>query len=230
MKTIGLIGGMSWESSLLYYQLFNRLTNEKLGNLHSSSCILYSLDFESIVQLQKQGKWEESASILSHAAVQLEKAGADIILIGTNTMHKVATQVQDSIQVPLLHIVDVTGDAIQADKLKKVGLLATKFTMEQEFYRSILQEKYGIEVIIPSKEDRQIVHDVIFQELCKGKIFEASKQQYLRIIQELIESGAEGIILGCTEIPLLIHPTDVDIPIYDSTALHATYAVHWALE
>lgn len=230
MKTIGLIGGMSWESSLLYYQHFNKLTNQKFGHLHSAPCILYSLDFEPVVQLQKQGKWEESASLLIHAAQQLEKAGADIILIGTNTMHKVAEQVQANIQVPLLHIADVTGNAIQSDKLKKVALLGTKFTMEQDFYRNILKEKYGIEVIIPSDEERQIIHDIIFKELCLGQILETSKKKYLKIIQELIHSGAEGIILGCTEIPLLINSTDINIPMYDTTYLHASYAVDWASE
>ncbi|SFX54741.1 aspartate racemase [Thermoactinomyces sp. DSM 45891] len=229
MKTIGLIGGMSWESSLLYYKQFNQLTNKKLGGLHSSSCILYSLNFEEIVQLQKQGKWDESAAILANAAVQLERSGADVILIATNTMHIVAPQVQEAISIPLLHIVDVTAEAIQVSQLKKVGLLATKFTMEQPFYREIMEKKYGIEVIVPSAEDRQVIHDIIFEELCKGRILEGSKQKYLTVVEKLIALGAEGVILGCTEIPLLIKAADIDIPIFDSTMLHASNAVELAL-
>lgn len=225
MKTIGLIGGMSWESSLEYYRIINEKTKNELGKLHSAKSILYSVDFEEIEQLQHENKWEELTSIMIDAAKSLEKSGAESIIICTNTMHKMADDVQNSVSIPLLHIADATAHSILKDNIKNIGLLGTKFTMEQDFYKKRLTEKYGLNVLTPIEEDRDIIHRVIYEELCLGQIKEDSKKEFLRIIENLVKSGAQGIILGCTEIPLLIKQSDLSTPIYNTTEIHAEYAV-----
>ena len=229
MKVIGLLGGMSWESSLEYYRILNEIVKERLGGLHSAKCILYSVDFEEIENLQHQGKWDELTKIMIESAQNLEKAGADMVLICTNTMHKMANEVQKELKIPLLHIADAAAQKVKEMNLKKVGLLGTKYTMEQDFYKGRIKKKYDIDVIIPDLDEREIVHDVIFNELCLGKIKEESKEQYKKIIQNLIHKGAEGIILGCTEIPLLINQEDFDVPIFDTTMIHCQAAVDHAL-
>ena len=230
MKTIGLIGGMSWESSLEYYRIINEQVKEKLGGLHSAKSLMYSLNFAEIEKLQHQGKWDKLTSVMIKAAQNLEKGGADFVLICTNTMHKMADDVQDNINIPLLHLVDTTADKIKQNRLKKVGLLGTNFTMEEDFYKGRLMNKYGLDVIIPNEKDRQIIHQVIYQELCLGNIKKSSKDQYVEIINKLIESGAEAVILGCTEIPLLIQQEDVKVPLYDTTTIHAEAAVEYSLK
>ncbi len=230
MKTIGMIGGMSWESSLEYYRIINEKVKEELGGFHSARSILYSVDFNEIEKLQHQNRWHELTDIMIDAAVKLEKSGADIIMICTNTMHKMAEEVQNSINVPFIHIADATGETIQNAGLKKTGLLGTKFTMEQDFYKKHLSEKYGIDVIIPDPDDREIVHNTIYNELCVGKIMNSSKQKLLNIIDKLIQNGAQGIILGCTEIPLLIKQPDVSVPVFNTMQIHAEYAVMEAVK
>ena len=228
MKIIGLIGGMSWESSLEYYRIINEGVKEKLGGLHSAKSIMYSVDFEQIEQLQHQGNWEELTNIMIQAAKHVERGGADFLLICTNTMHKMAVDIRDNIDIPLLHIADATADRIKQKGLKRVGLLGTMFTMEQDFYKGKLVEEHGIDVIIPDEEERRIVHDVIYNELCLGMIKDISREQYKGIIRSLISNGAEGIILGCTEIPLLVKQVDVDVPLFDTTTIHAEAAVEYA--
>lgn len=229
MKTAGLIGGMSWESTLEYYRIMNEAVKEKLGGLHSAKCIIYSFDFEEIEKLQHEGRWKELAEIMADAARRLEKAGADFVVICTNTMHKVAEEVQKSISIPLLHIADVTAEKIKEKGLKKVGLLGTRFTMEEGFYRERLKEKHGIDVIIPKENERELVHRVIYDELCLGIVKRESKERFKEIIEGLVSRGAEGIILGCTEIPLLIKQEDADVPIFDTTTIHAKAAVELML-
>lgn len=229
MKTIGLIGGLSWESTADYYRYINTFVKEQMGGLHSAKSLLYSFDFEEIVALQKAGHWDEATVLMINAAKTLEAGGADIVIICTNTMHKMAKEVQAAITIPLLHIADVTGYEIKKATLKKVGLLGTMFTMEQSFYKEALLQQ-EIETIIPDKEDREAVHQIIFDELCKGIILPESKAIYLRIIDKLQAQGAEGIILGCTEIPLLIKQEDSSIPLFDTTFLHAQAAVSSALD
>ncbi len=229
MKTIGLLGGMSWESTESYYRLINESVKQNLGGLHSAKVILHSVDFAEIETLQHQGKWDETAEILKTAAQGIEKAGADFILICTNTMHLVAPQVQAGINIPLLHIADATAEEIVKEGIKKIGLLGTAFTMEKDFYKGRLIDKYGLDVIIPSGQDRQIIHQVIYDELCLGNIHDSSKQEYLRIIGSLIEQGAEGIILGCTEIALLVKPEHTNTLLFDTTKIHALKAVEKAL-
>lgn len=229
MKTMGLIGGMSWESSLEYYRIVNEETKQTLGGFHSAKTILYSVDFAEVEKLQHEGRWEELTDLMIAAARSLENAGAEFILICTNTMHKMADDVQKSIGVPLLHVVDATAEQIRKDGLKKVGLLGTKFTMEQDFYKGRLFERYGVDVVIPDEEERGIIHRVIYDELCLGKINPASKEYFNKIITNLINSGADGIILGCTEIPLLVKQKDISIPVYDTTDIHAKAAVAFAL-
>jgi aspartate racemase len=229
MKTIGLIGGMSWESSKLYYEIINQEVMKKLGGLHSAKCVMYSFDFEPIKQLQFEGKWDKAAELLIEAANRLEKAGADFIVIGTNTMHKLAGKIEENIGIPLLHIADATGDVIKNEGIKRVGLLGTGFTMEEAFYKQRLTQRFGLEVIVPNKESRDIIHEVIFSELCRGEIKEESKKEYLRIINNLIENGAEAIILGCTEITLLIKQADCRVPVFDTTYIHAVAAVEYSL-
>lgn len=230
MKKIGLIGGMSWESSLEYYRIINETVKQKLGGLHSAECIMYSVDFDEIEKLQHQGKWEDLTKIMIDCAQRLEKAGANVIIICTNTMHKMAGEVESSINIPLLHIADATAEKIKEKSFKKVGLLGTKFTMEEDFYKGRLIEKHDIEVIVPNSEEMQIVHDIIFDELCLGIIKETSKEQYKKIILNLSEKGAEGVILGCTEIPLLIKQEDVEVPLFDTISIHAEFAVDYAIK
>lgn len=230
MKIIGLIGGMSWESSLEYYRIINEGVKEKLGGLHSAKCLMYSVDFEEIEKLQHQGKWEEATKIMIDVAKRLEQGGADFVVICTNTMHKMAEEMQQNIQIPLLHIADATAEKIKEAGYKKIGLLGTKFTMEENFYKGRLIEKFGMEVIIPDEAERQEVHDVIYKELCLGVIQQKSKDRFKIIIENLAKKGAEAVILGCTEIPLLIHQDDVSIPLFDTTRIHAESAVEYSLK
>ncbi|NOQ25038.1 MAG: amino acid racemase [Bacteroidales bacterium] len=230
MKTIGLIGGMSWESSLEYYRIINEKVKKELGGLHSAQSLMYSVDFENIKNLQHEGKWDDLTTIMIDAAKRLEKGGADIIVICTNTMHKMAEDIQNNIDLPLIHIADTTAQAIKELKLNKIGLLGTKFTMEQDFYKGRLTEKHGLSVVIPNNEDRDIVHKIIYNELCQGNIKDSSKKEYIRIIENMVKNGAEGVILGCTEIPLLIKQGDVNVPVFDTTTIHAEQAVLQAIK
>ena len=230
MKTIGLIGGMSWESSLEYYRIINETVKLKLGGFHSAMCLMYSVDFEEIEVLQHQNKWDELANIMVHTAEKLKNGGADFIVICTNTMHKLAGDIEARAGIKVLHIAEATGEKIIQKKLKKVGLLGTKFTMEQDFYKKVLKDKFNIDVVIPDENEREIIHDVIYNELCKGIINEVSKEKYKKIINNLALKGAEGVVLGCTEIPLLIKQEDVSIPVFDTTTIHAISAVEFALD
>lgn len=223
MKTIGLIGGMSWESTITYYQVLNETIKQVLGGLHSAKCILYSVDFEEIEKCQANGDWNRSAEILSDAAQSLEKAGADYIVICTNTMHKVADEIERHIQIPLLHIAEMTAVELEKSGITKVGLLGTKYTMQQDFYKCILENR-GIHVVIPNEDQVELVNDIIYNELCLGVISNESKQQYLDIIDDLVKSGVQGVILGCTEIGLLVKQDDTDIPLFDTTLIHAKNA------
>ncbi|HWO54484.1 MAG TPA: aspartate/glutamate racemase family protein [Paenibacillus cookii] len=229
MKTTGLLGGMSWESSMLYYQIINERVKERKGGHHSAKSLMYSVDFQEIKDLQHQGKWAEAAKIMIESAQKLEAGGADVVVICTNTMHKMAPEVMNSVSIPLLHIADATANQIVKDKIKKVGLLGTAFTMEQEFYKGRLVDPFGLEVVVPDEADRAVVHDVIYHELCLGIINEHSKKKYLDIIDRLVRKGAEAVILGCTEITLLISQEDCNIPVYDTTRIHAEAAVDFAL-
>ena len=229
MKTIGLIGGMSWESTVTYYKIVNEVVKERLGGLHSAKVLLYSVNFEEIEAYQAKGQWEESAEVLAQAAEKLEKAGADFVLICTNTMHKVAPQVQARIHIPLVHIAEATAAALKEQHISKVGLLGTKYTMTQEFYKAKLIEA-GIEVVIPEGEDINVVNDIIYNELCLGNVQAASKKEYLRIIDNLKQRGAQGVILGCTEIGLLIQQQDTALPVFDTTQIHATKAALMSIE
>ncbi|MET8506314.1 aspartate/glutamate racemase family protein [Streptomyces sp. NPDC004787] len=228
MKTIGLIGGMSWESTAEYYRILNEVTRQRLGSLHSSRCVLYSVDFADIEQLQAQGRWAEAGDLLAGVAQSLENAGADMVLLCTNTMHKVADQVEAAIGIPLLHLADTTLAAVETAGLSKVGLLGTAFTMEQDFYRNRL-EAGGLEVHIPDADERALVHRVIYEELCLGEVREDSRRAYQQIIRNLVAAGAEGVILGCTEIELLISPEHSPVPVFPTTRLHAEAAVRAAL-
>ncbi len=229
MKTIGLIGGMSWESSQEYYRIINEEIKHKLGGFHSAKCILFSVDFAEVEKLQHEERWRELTALMIVAARSLENAGAECIVICTNTMHKMADEVQSSIRIPLLHLIDATAEQISQDGLKKVGLLGTKFTMEQDFYKGRLSERFGGEVIIPDEEERDTIHHVIYHELCLGTIDQTSKARFIKIINNLIERGAEGIVLGCTEIPLLVRQKDIRVPVYDTTEIHARAAAAFAL-
>lgn len=230
MKTIGLIGGMSWESSLVYYRLLNEEVRKQLGGLHSAKCVLYSVDFAEIDTMQREARWEEAGEVMAAAAKSLEAAGADMIILCTNTMHKLAYAIEEATSLPFLHIADATATAILANGHKRVALLATRFTMEQDFYIGRLRDVHGLEVLVPEKEERELVHEIIYSELCVGIISEESKQRYIAIIDRLIEQGAEAIILGCTEIGLLISAEDCTVPIFDTAAIHARVAVNTALE
>ena len=230
MKTIGLIGGMSWESSSEYYRIINETIKEKLGGLHSAKCILHSVDFEDIANLQHQGKWEELTKLMIDFAQKLERAGADLIVICTNTMHKMAEEIQNNINIPLLHIADVTAEKIIEKGLSKLGLLGTEFTMEEDFYKKRLKERYNLDVIIPSDIDRKIIDNIIYNELCLGVKKESSKEKFKEVIKKLISDGADGLILGCTEIPLLISQKDVEAPLFDTTTIHSKAAVEFALK
>ncbi len=228
MKTIGLLGGMSWESTVLYYQLLNEGVRERIGGLHSAKILLHSVDFAEIEQFQVNNQWIEAGEQLAAAALGLEQVGADMILLCTNLMHKVAPIIESQITIPLLHIADAAGSAIKSQGLKKVGLLGTRYTMEEDFYRQRLKDKFDLDVVIPTAEDREYVHQVIFSELCQGEFTTESRQNYLAIIDKLRQQGAQGVILGCTEIPLLIHQDDTDLPLFNTAALHAQYALEEA--
>jgi len=230
MKTIGLIGGMNWKSTSLYYQIINETVQEKLGALHSAKILLYSYDFEEIAQLQNQESWEEWENNLSEKAILLEKAGADFIVMCCNTAHKAADSIQQKLSVSLLHIADPVGKKIIEKKLNKVGLLGTNFTMEEDFYKNRLRTGFGLSVIVPDKLDRDSIHKIIFEELELGIIKKESRKVFIRIIHELMREGAQGIILGCTEISLLIKQEDVGVPVFDTISLHAAYACEKALE
>jgi len=230
MKTIGLIGGMSWESTATYYRLINEGIRRKCGGLHSAKILLYSVDFSEIEQMQSENRWDEAGERLGEAARKLDEAGADLLMICTNTMHKVADRIKSYISIPLLHIADATGTMIGGDGIRSVGLLGTRFTMEEQFYRRVLEEKYNLQVSVPSTEDRAAVDSIIFNELCLGKIREESRLVYQRIVRSLAEDGCQAIILGCTEISMLLSPQDTDIRLYDTTEIHADQAVLHMLE
>lgn len=230
MKTIGLIGGMSWESSLEYYRIINEFVRDKLGGLHSAKIVLYSFDLAQMNALQNEGNWDAAAQLLIGAAQRLERAGADVLAICTNTMHKVANQVQKNVDIPLLHIADATAENIKIKGLQKVGLLGTKFTMEEHFYKQRLTDKHGLDVIVPAEEERHIINHVIYDELCRGQVKPSSKETFRKIMQNLAANGAQGIILGCTEIGLLVDQQDVQIPLFDTTAIHAKAVAQFALE
>lgn len=229
MQTIGLIGGMSWESTLPYYRIVNEATRDRLGGLHSAKVVLVSVDFHEIERLQHAGDWVAAGERLADAARALQSAGADFMVLCTNTMHKVAPAIESAVGIPLLHIADTTAAAILADGIKRVGLLGTRFTMEQAFYRERMEQRHGIEVLVPGEADRAIVHRIIYDELCAGKVLEASRAEYRRIMAALVAAGAEAVILGCTEISLLVGAQDSDVPLYDTTCLHAVAAVERAL-
>jgi aspartate racemase len=229
MKTIGLLGGMSWESTVTYYQAVNESVKERLGGLHSAKVALVSVDFHEIEILQHEDRWDEAGEILAADAARIEAAGADFLVICTNTMHRVALQIEESIRIPLLHIADATAEEIKKAGISKIGLLGTRFTMEQDFYAGRLAERHGLEVLIPDDAGRETVHRVIYDELCLGKIIPESRSHYAEIIAELGRRGAQGVILGCTEISLLVGPEDSSIPVFDTTSIHAQKAVDWAL-
>lgn len=230
MKTVGLLGGMSWESSLEYYRIINELVKERLGGAHSCKSIMYSVDFAEIEELQHKGKWNELTEMMIDGARKIEKGGADFLLICTNTMHKMAEEVENSINIPLIHIADVTAERIKNKDIKRVGLLGTRFTMEEDFYKGRLKEKHNIDVITPDSSEQEKIHQNIFEELVQGKIKESSRSQYRKIIKKLVKRGAEGVILGCTEIPLLVRDEDSEVPLFDTTRIHAMAAVKRALE
>ena len=229
MKTIGLIGGMSWQSTVPYYRLINEIVSQKLGGLHSAKLILWNMDFEAIASLQRQDRWQEAGEVMADAALRLQQAGAESIVICTNTMHKLVPDMQPHLQIPILHIADATAQIIRQAGLRKVGLLGTRFTMEDSFYVTHLREHYGLEVITPDAAARQLVHNVIFNELCVGEEKATSRAQYREIMAALVQQGAEGIIFGCTEIAMLVDQTDASVPVFDTTTLHASYAAEWAL-
>ncbi len=230
MKTIGLLGGMSWESTVEYYRAVNEGVKEKLGGLHSAKIAMQSVDFGPIEALMQKGDWGAVTKELSVAAKNIEAAGADFLLICTNTMHKVFPQIEAALNIPLLHIADATAEVLMEQGIKAVGLLGTAFTMEHDFYKGRLMEKYGLNVFVPNEKDRRIVHQIIFEELCLGKIESSSKSQYLRIIEQLADQGADAIILGCTEIGLLVNQADTRVKLLDTTAIHAAKAVEYAIE
>ncbi|ACK98266.1 MULTISPECIES: aspartate/glutamate racemase family protein [Bacillus cereus group] len=229
MKTIGLIGGMSWESTSEYYRIINEEIKERLGGLHSAKCLINSVDFEEIERCQSSGDWDGAGEILGNAAYSLQKGGADFIIICTNTMHKVVGKIKAKIDIPVLHVADATAKAIKRKDIQKVGLLGTTYTMEQDFYKSRIEEN-NIKVIVPSEKNRKEINKVIYTELCLGKIVSQSREYYKRVIEELVQKGAQGIILGCTEIGLLIKQEDVSVPIFDTTHIHAIEAVKVALD
>lgn len=228
MLRIGMLGGMSWESSAEYYRLANELVRERLGGLHSAECVLFSVDFADVEQMQAEARWDDAAEVLSDAARALEAAGADLLLLCTNTMHKVADVIEASVSIPLLHLADATADAVSRAGLSTVGLLGTAFTMEESFYRDRLASG-GLKVLIPDEEDRGLVHRVIYDELCVGVVSDASRTAYRDVIRRLVEAGAQGVILGCTEIELLIGPDDVEVPVFPTSRLHVEAAVDRAL-
>jgi len=229
VKTIGLIGGMSWESSKVYYELINKKVNDCLGGFHSCDCIMYSVDFAVIEKLQHEDNWEELNKIMADSAQRLERAGAELIVLCTNTMHLCSEAITKSISIPFLHIAEATGEAISEKNLKKVALLGTKFTMEKEFYKAVLKDTFGIDVMIPNEKEREIIHSIIYNELVHGIISAESREKFKTIINRLAVEGAEGVILGCTEIPLLISNNNLYIPSFDTTKIHAEKAVEWVI-
>jgi aspartate racemase len=229
VKTLGLIGGMSWESTVPYYRTINRVVGARLGGLHSARLVLYSVEFHEIEVLQHEGRWEEAGDVLADAARAVRRAGAEAIVLCTNTMHKVAGQIEAAVDVPLLHIADATAARVKQAGVARVGLLGTKFTMEQDFYRGRLGAQHGLEVLTPTAAQRDLVHAVIYGELCLGRVEESSRQEYRQIVSDLVGQGAQGVILGCTEIGLLLGPDDATVPLFDTAAIHAEAAAEWAL-
>jgi len=229
MKTVGIIGGLSWESTLPYYRLINEGVRDRLGGLHSARIVLNSVDFAPLAAMQEQGQWDEIADILANAALAVQGAGADFVVLATNTMHKVADGIEEVLSVPFLHIADATGEKVVETGMTRVGLLGTIFTMEQGFYTGRLSEKFGVDVLIPEGKDRQLVNQVIYGELCCGQILDSSRKEYLRIIDEMMERGAEAIVLGCTEVPLLVTPEHTDVTLFDTGLIHAEAAVEMML-
>jgi len=229
MKTLGLLGGMSWESTAVYYQIINRRVRDKVGGLHSSKCIVYSFDFAEIEKLQQDGDWDQAGQLMSNAAASLMKIGADAIVICTNTMHKLAPAVEAGSGLPVLHIADATAERIKQSNLTRIGLLGTRYTMEQDFYKSRLIDKYNLQVVIPDKHQREVVNSIIYDELCNGIVTDKSRSVYVEIIKTMATAGAEAIILGCTEIGLLVRHEDVPLPIFDTTVIHAEMAADWAV-
>jgi aspartate racemase len=229
MKRIGLLGGMSWESSAEYYRFVNEEARARLGGLHAADCIMRSVDFAPVADLQREGRWDEAGALLAREAQALVAAGAELLVLCTNTMHKVADAITAAVDVPFVHIADTTAEAVRAQGLRTVGLLATAYTMEQDFYVGRLRERHGLEVLVPGAADRRVVHDVIYAELCVGVVDDGSREEYRRIMRDLAERGAEGILLGCTEIDLLVGPGDAPVPVFDTTRLHARRAVELAV-
>jgi amino-acid racemase len=229
MQTIGLIGGMSWESTIPYYRIVNETVRRARGGLHSAQVMLYSVDFQPVEEMQRRAEWNEAGALLARAAATLETAGADFLVLCTNTMHRVADAIERAVRIPLLHIADPTADTIRRAGLRSVGLLGTRFTMEEGFYRDRLRERHGIDVIVPDADDREAVHRIIYDELCVGRVVAGSRARYARAIERLVARGAEGVILGCTEISLLVEPDDAAVPLFDTTALHAEAAALRAL-
>lgn len=229
MKTAGLLGGMSWESTVPYYQTINQVVSERLGSLHSAKVLLLSVDFHEIEELQHADRWEELGELLAAHAQTLEGAGAEFLVVCTNTMHKVVPRIEASIGVPILHIADATAKRIAQAGLSRIGLLGTRFTMEHDFYRGRLEENHGLEVLIPPQEDRDLVHRVIYDELCLGKVMDGSRNEYRRIVSDLVERGSQGVILGCTEIGLLLGPSDAAVPLFDTARIHAEAAALYAV-
>jgi aspartate racemase len=224
-----MVGGMSWESTASYYKALNEGVKSRLGGLHSAKICLYSVDFDEIEKLQHQGKWSETALILAEAAKSVERGGADFLMICTNTMHKVVPEIESQISIPILHIADATAESLVQNGVTKVGLLGTRFTMEQDFYKGRISEKFGIDVVVPTADEQTVVHDIIYQELCLGEIKTESRDRYLKIIANLHAQGAQAVILGCTEIALLVKQSDTTVPLYDTTEIHAAHGVEWAL-
>jgi aspartate racemase len=229
MRTIGLLGGMSWESSSEYYRLLNEAVRERLGGLHSAECVMWSVDFAPIERLQRRGDWDEAGRRLAAVARRLEDAGAECLVLCTNTMHRLADEVQAAIAIPLVHIADATAARVKAAGVDRVGLLATRYTMEQDFYRGRLAERHGLDVVVPPEPDLTLVHDIIYEELCQGRVLDGSREEYRRVIAQLEAAGAGGIVYGCTEIDLLVGPQDASVPVFDSTRIHVEAAVEWAL-
>jgi aspartate racemase len=230
MKTIGMIGGMSWESTIEYYRILNETVKTRIGGLHSAKILMLSVDFAEVEQMQHQGRWDDATRLMVDAGRRLEAAGADFVILCTNTMHIAAAEIEQSVRIPFLHIADPTGAAIRTKGLNKIGLLATRFTMEEAFYKARLAERFALEVLTPENdEERAMIHRVIYEELCLGKIVPGSKAQYLETIRRLVDRGAEGVILGCTEICLLVKPADVSVPVFDTTYLHALAAANCAM-
>ncbi|HEY7382260.1 MAG TPA: aspartate/glutamate racemase family protein [Beijerinckiaceae bacterium] len=229
MKTLGLIGGMSWESTAIYYRHLNELARERLGGLHSARLLLWSFDFAEVAERQHAADWDGAARLLVDAARRLERGGAEALLICTNTMHRMAGDVEKAVRIPLLHIADATARAVKASTSRRPALLATRFTMEQEFYKGRLRDRHGIEVIVPDETGREVVHRIIYEELCRGEVKEQSKAAYLELVDRLRAAGADGVVLGCTEITMLISQSDLDIPVFDTTRIHAETAMDFAL-